>query len=90
LSTTADAVEGDGCEPVTMPHSMAATIMGEYAPGRRVPLEVDIMARYLERLLPVKAEPERGAHPASAWRLSRHRVTPANVIQHDSEPYAPE
>ncbi len=73
-----------------MAHGVAAAGMGGHAPGGRAACEADIMARHRERLLPVKAEPGRGAHPASSWRPSLHRVTPANVIQHDSEPYAPE
>ncbi|HAV88149.1 MAG TPA: riboflavin synthase, partial [Pseudomonas sp.] len=31
--------------------TLAETIMADYRPGRRVNLEVDLLARYLERLL---------------------------------------
>jgi riboflavin synthase len=34
-----------------IPHTLAATVCGEYAPGRAVHLEVDLIARYLARLL---------------------------------------
>lgn len=34
-----------------VPHTLQATTIGEYRVGRRVNLEVDIIARYLERLL---------------------------------------
>jgi riboflavin synthase len=34
-----------------VPHTLRATTLGEYRGGRRVNLEVDIIARYLERLL---------------------------------------
>ena len=34
-----------------VPHTMQATVFGQYTPGTRVNLEVDIVARYLERLL---------------------------------------
>ena len=34
-----------------VPHTLEKTIMGTYAPGTRVNIEVDQLARYLERLL---------------------------------------
>ena len=34
-----------------MPHTTGATILDEYAVNRAVNLEVDLIARYLERLL---------------------------------------
>ncbi len=34
-----------------IPQTMAETIFGQYRPGSRVNLEVDVIARYLERLL---------------------------------------
>lgn len=35
-----------------VPHTLERTIMGGYQPGTRVNIEVDLVARYLERLLP--------------------------------------
>jgi len=34
-----------------VPHTLQVTTLGDFAPGRRVNLEVDLIARYLERLL---------------------------------------
>jgi len=34
-----------------VPHTLERTIMGAYEPGTRVNLEVDLVARYLERLI---------------------------------------
>ena len=34
-----------------MPHTLEVTNLDEWTPGRRVNLEVDIIARYLERLI---------------------------------------
>lgn len=34
-----------------IPHTQQATVMGDYSTGQQVNLEVDIVARYLERLL---------------------------------------
>lgn len=50
-SLTVNAVHGNRFELNIVPHTLQATIMGDYAAGRRVNLEVDLVARYLERLL---------------------------------------
>jgi len=42
---------GDGCEIALIPHTLHHTTAGQYRPGRRVNLEVDLVARYLARLL---------------------------------------
>ncbi len=34
-----------------VPHTLQATTLGEFAPGQQVNLEVDLIARYLDRLL---------------------------------------
>lgn len=61
-SLTVNAVEGAEFELTIVPHTLAETIMGDYRPGRRVNLEVDLLARYLERLLlgDKAAEPATG------------------------------
>lgn len=43
-----------------VPYTLAHTIASDYAPGRRVNLEVDLLARYLERLLDARAEQASG------------------------------
>lgn len=50
-SLTVNAVNGDEFELATVPHTLEKTIMGVYQPGTQVNLEVDLIARYLERLL---------------------------------------
>jgi riboflavin synthase len=50
-SLTVNAVEGAEFELTIVPHTLAETIMADYRVGRRVNLEVDLLARYLERLL---------------------------------------
>lgn len=50
-SLTVNAVDGAEFELTIVPHTLAETIMVDYRPGRRVNLEVDLLARYLERLL---------------------------------------
>ena len=34
-----------------VPHTLEVTTFGDFTPGQRVNLEVDLIARYLERLL---------------------------------------
>lgn len=51
VSLTVNEVSGVRCRLTIIPHTLEATIMGDYRPGHQVNLEVDLMARYLERLL---------------------------------------
>jgi riboflavin synthase len=50
-SLTVNAVDGAEFELTIVPHTLQETIMADYQAGRRVNLEVDLLARYLERLL---------------------------------------
>ena len=50
-SLTVNAVHGAEFELNIIPQTMAETVFGEYQPGSRVNLEVDVIARYLERLM---------------------------------------
>jgi riboflavin synthase len=50
-SLTVNAVDGAEFMLTIIPHTLSETIMASYTPGRRVNLEVDLLARYLERLL---------------------------------------
>lgn len=51
ISLTVNRVAGADFELNIVPHTLAHTIMGDYRPGTHVNLEVDLIARYLERLL---------------------------------------
>lgn len=51
ISLTVNGVNGAEFELNIVPHTLVETTMGEFNPGTRVNLEVDIIARYLERLL---------------------------------------
>ena len=50
-SLTVNKVDGATFELNIVPHTLHETIMGNYQPGTKVNLEVDVIARYLERLL---------------------------------------
>ncbi|HQS01976.1 MAG: riboflavin synthase [Halothiobacillus sp. 24-54-40] len=51
VSLTVNEVEGARFKLTIIPHTLAQTIMGRYQPGSAVNLEIDVVARYLERLL---------------------------------------
>lgn len=49
---------GEGSFAVALiPHTLAVTTLGSLAPGDEVNLEVDVLAKYVERLLAVRAGP---------------------------------
>jgi riboflavin synthase len=58
VSLTVNAIEGAQFEVNIIPHTQSVTVIGEYARGTAVNIEVDLLARYLERL--VRAEPDNG------------------------------
>jgi riboflavin synthase len=51
VSLTVNGVDGRRFDLNIVPHTLAETTLDEWRPGRRVNLEVDLLARYLERLL---------------------------------------
>lgn len=51
ISLTVNEVAGCEFEVNIVPHTSAVTTLGEYQPGQTVNIEVDLVARYLERLL---------------------------------------
>ena len=50
-SLTVNIVDGAEFELNIIPHTMTHTVMGDYKVGSKVNLEVDLVARYLERLM---------------------------------------
>ncbi len=50
-SLTVNSIKGTVFELTIVPHTLEHTIMADYQPGTRVNLEVDLVARYLERLV---------------------------------------
>lgn len=51
VSLTVNAVQGNRFSVCLIPHTMDITTLGRLQPGDRVNLEVDLIARYLERLM---------------------------------------
>ncbi len=71
VSLTVNAVEGCEFELNIVPHTAAGTIIAGYRAGVKVNLEVDVIARYLERLL-MKDEPAKASDRISSDFLAQH------------------
>lgn len=68
VSLTVNAVAGARFEVNVVPHTLSATIIGDYRVGAEVNIEVDLLARYLERLL----QGEQAAGGVTRDFLARH------------------
>ena len=58
VSLTVNEVEGRRYGVNIIPHTYQVTTLGELAPGSRVNVEIDVIARYLDRLM----QPFTGLH----------------------------
>ena len=56
VSLTVNEVSGDTFGVNIIPHTAERTTLHEYRPGRKVNIEVDVVSRYLERLLEGRGE----------------------------------
>ncbi|RQM67296.1 riboflavin synthase [Aeromonas enteropelogenes] len=56
ISLTVNAVQGELFRLTIVPHTAQETTIAQWKPGRRVNLEVDQIARYLERLMMGKSQ----------------------------------
>ena len=70
VSLTVNAVNGAEFSLNIVPHTLDETTLKAYRPGREVNLEVDLVARYLERLLQGAA----AARPGSGQGLTRETL----------------
>jgi riboflavin synthase len=57
VSLTVNAVGDNDFDVMLIPATLAATNLAELAPGDRVNLEIDLVARYLARLMDASARP---------------------------------
>ena len=72
-SLTVNKVDGSTFELNIVPHTLEETIIADYRSGTKVNLEVDVIARYLERLLlgDKAAQPSTGGGITEAF-LAEH------------------
>ncbi len=61
VSLTVNQVEASELELNLVPHTLAVTTLGELALGDLVNVEIDLIARYVERLVQSSIEAHRGA-----------------------------
>jgi riboflavin synthase len=71
-SLTVNGVNGAEFDLTIVPHTLGETIMADYQAGRQVNLEVDLLARYLERLLLGDKAAEPAASAISESFLAEH------------------
>jgi riboflavin synthase len=72
VSLTINALSDDGVELNIVPHTAAQTVIANYRAGTAVNLEVDLIARYLERLTASAQNGEAGIDEAF---LAKHGFT---------------
>jgi riboflavin synthase len=58
ISLTVNDLRKNGFKLTIVPHTAAQTIIDEFEVGRKVNLEVDVLARYMERLLGIASQPK--------------------------------
>jgi riboflavin synthase len=75
VSLTVNKVEGAAFELNIVPHTLQETIIGNYQAGTTVNLEVDVVARYLERLL-------QGDKAAIVGNKKSDRISPEFLAKH--------
>lgn len=55
VSLTVNEVDGARFSVNVIPHTAAETNLGDVAPGRELHIEIDVIARYLQRMLDLRA-----------------------------------
>lgn len=76
VSLTVNAVDGPGVHVNIVPHTLRETTLGGYQAGQRVHLEVDLIARYVERLMSANQAIESSATITEEF-LAAHGFAPS-------------
>ncbi|TKB44505.1 riboflavin synthase [Thalassotalea mangrovi] len=61
VSLTVNSVVDDKFRLTIVPHTRAETIIAEYGVGQQINLEVDVVARYVERLMQCREQTDAGS-----------------------------
>lgn len=67
VSLTVNSTDRTEFGVMIIPHTRERTVVGEYALGTRVNIEVDLMARYVERMLSFGKSGDRGGGLTREW-----------------------
>ena len=73
VSLTTNSVDGAAFSINLIPHTLASTTLGYLQTGSRVNLEIDLIARYVERMLSADSNEAYAEHGGSV----RHSVAPS-------------
>ena len=76
VSLTVNEVGGNSFSVCLIPHTLEITTLGSLSPGDEVNLEVDLIARYLERLINGRAEPQASDQKVLATLVKSGFVKP--------------
>ncbi|WP_315506704.1 riboflavin synthase [Pyramidobacter piscolens] len=73
VSLTVAAVEGNACSVAVIPETLARTTLGTLAAGKKVNVETDLIARYVEKLMGLEAPRDASKTPPelTAERLAQ-------------------
>jgi len=72
VSLTVNSCVGDRFTVSIIPHTLAVTTLGELKPGDKVNIEVDIIGKYVEKLLSDKSEHAGSGSTINAAFLAEH------------------
>lgn len=73
VSLTAASANDERFAVALIPETLERTTLGELSPGDAVNIEVDLVAKYVEKLLPGAREPEPAAREAAALASEANR-----------------
>jgi len=68
-SLTVNSIEKDKFRLTIVPHTTEQTIISDYQVGTKINLEVDLIARYLERLMTLNSSPDESSQGISEAML---------------------
>lgn len=75
VSLTVNSIEQDKFRLTIVPHTAEQTIIVNYQSGTKVNVEVDVMARYIERLLNTKKDSQKPSNGVTESLLARSGFT---------------
>ena len=85
-SLTVNEVSGVTFSTNVIPHTQAETIIGDYVVGQEVNLEVDLIARYLDRLMQSRQEVGTGDDGPAAGILDEEFLAKHGFSESQSKP----
>ncbi len=81
VSLTVNAVDGDKFSLNIVPHTAQKTLMADYQAGSKVHLEVDIIARYMERLISAPQSNANNQEPQSEESLTMAKLAQFGFVK---------